>query len=103
MKKQEFPRKTVVLTFDDGDYELYYLVLPILKKYGFKGAAFVIGSYVKESTEVYNDSAVEYYIGKDLINKTEIDYPNIDVYKRQQECLAKWIRSTKLRKNMNCS
>lgn len=78
MKKQEFPRKTVVLTFDDGDYELYYLVLPILKKYGFKGAAFVIGSYVKESTEVYNDSAVEYYIGKDLINKTEIDYPNME-------------------------
>ena len=30
------PAKTVVLTFDDGDYEFYHIVYPILKKYKLK-------------------------------------------------------------------
>jgi peptidoglycan/xylan/chitin deacetylase (PgdA/CDA1 family) len=34
--------KEVVLTFDDGDRSLYEVVYPLLRKYGFKGVAFIV-------------------------------------------------------------
>lgn len=33
--KRTLKKKSIVLTIDDGDYELYYLVAPVLKRYGF--------------------------------------------------------------------
>lgn len=38
--------KTVVITFDDGNAEDYYNVLPVMKKYGLRGTCFVIGENV---------------------------------------------------------
>ena len=35
----EYDKKTVLITFDDGFYEDYYVVLPILKKYNFKATS----------------------------------------------------------------
>ena len=34
----EFYRKTIMITFDDGQYEDYYLVYPIIKRYTFNQA-----------------------------------------------------------------
>ena len=39
-----------MITIDDGYYEDYYLVLPIIKKYNFKVTSFVVGSRIKEKT-----------------------------------------------------
>ena len=72
----ELPKKTVMLTFDDGDYEFYYLVYPILKKYNFKATAFIIGSNTHDKTEMLKDSG-RYFIGKDRIGEIAKDYPNI--------------------------
>lgn len=33
--KHTLKKMSIVLTIDDGDYELYYLVTPVLKRYGF--------------------------------------------------------------------
>ena len=35
-KECEFPKKTVMITFDDGNADDYYLVMPVLKNYNFK-------------------------------------------------------------------
>ena len=42
--EKEIPKKTVMITIDDGHYEDYYLVYPIIKKYNFKALSFVIGN-----------------------------------------------------------
>lgn len=42
-----FPVKSVVLTFDDGYKNNYLRAFPVLKKYGFPAALFVVSSYVK--------------------------------------------------------
>lgn len=76
-KRIEYPKKTVMLTFDDGDYEFYYLVVPVLKKYNFKATAFIIGSYTGNFTTSLKDEG-RYRIGKDAINKISYEYPNID-------------------------
>lgn len=75
--KAEFPKKTVMLTFDDGDYEIYYLVLPILQKYGFKATSFLIGSDVTVKTPAYDENA-RCNIGSDLIQKVREEYPALD-------------------------
>lgn len=72
--KLEIPKKSCVLTFDDGYYEMYYLVYPILKKYNMNAIAFVIGSYTPETTAPYNPRERN-QIGWDKINEIEQNYP----------------------------
>jgi peptidoglycan/xylan/chitin deacetylase (PgdA/CDA1 family) len=43
------PKKSVVLTFDDGYVDNYTLMYPILKKYGFKATIFVITDTVDKA------------------------------------------------------
>ena len=74
--KIELPKKTVMVTFDDGDYEIYYLVLPILKKYNIKATDFIIGSFTNNFTMPLQDEG-RYRIGTDLINKIAYEYPNL--------------------------
>ena len=42
----ELPKKSIVLTFDDGYLDNYVFALPLLKKYGFKGTIFVNPEFV---------------------------------------------------------
>ena len=63
-----------MITFDDGYYEMYYEVYPILKKYGFNATVFVIGTYTPEQTAPY-DPHVRAKIGWDKINEVKKEYP----------------------------
>lgn len=45
--KIKLPKKTVMITFDDGNDGVIRYALPILKKYKMKGTCFVIGSWAK--------------------------------------------------------
>ena len=66
-----------MITFDDGNYEDYYLVYPIIKKYNFKATSFVVGSYINKKTNKYNKTKIN-YIGLDIINKIRKEYPNFE-------------------------
>ncbi|MDP2943863.1 MAG: polysaccharide deacetylase family protein [Candidatus Omnitrophota bacterium] len=41
-RKKNLPRKTVVITFDDGTEDVYQYGFPILKKYGFAATIFIL-------------------------------------------------------------
>lgn len=45
------PEKSIILTFDDGHYNNYEYVLPLLKKYNFKAVISVVGSYTDRYSE----------------------------------------------------
>ncbi len=77
-KEIELPKKSVMITFDDGFYEDYYLVYPILKKYNLKAVSFVVGSRIKDITEDYDKNNTA-YIGLDKINEIRNDYPNFEI------------------------
>lgn len=47
----ELPEKPVMLTFDDGFYNNYGYVKPILEKFGAKAIISVVGSYTDEYSE----------------------------------------------------
>lgn len=73
-----FPKKTVVITFDDGNLDDYYLVMPLLKKYGFKGTTFVVGSRVKEQESGEYNENIRSFISQDILDKAQTEYPNHD-------------------------
>lgn len=70
----EYDKKTVLITIDDGFYEDYYLVYPILKKYDFKATSFVVGSRIQDKISNY-DKYTSSFLGMDAINKVREDYP----------------------------
>lgn len=72
-------KKSVVLTFDDGDYEFYHLVAPVLKEYSFKATMFVIGEWTTDDTQPYTDTNTRVRLGYDLINKMKTDYPDLNI------------------------
>jgi len=42
----ELPLKPIVLTFDDGNENIYSMALPIMQKYNFTGTAYIVYNYV---------------------------------------------------------
>ena len=75
--KVEFKKKTVLITIDDGFYEDYYLIYPIIRKYNFKVTSFIVGNRVMEKTLPYNESIIS-FIGMDIINKVRKEYPYLE-------------------------
>lgn len=53
------PEKPIMLTFDDGCYNNYEYVLPILKLYGHKGIFSIVGKYTDEYTDI-NEASTAY-------------------------------------------
>lgn len=40
------PQRPIILTFDDGHLNNYTIAYPIMKKYGFSGAIYIVGEYM---------------------------------------------------------
>lgn len=49
--KQRLPKKSLLLTFDDGYYDNYAIVFPLLKKYNLKAIFFVNTLFIKEKAQ----------------------------------------------------
>jgi len=73
----EYDKKTVLITFDDGFYEDYYLAYPILKRYDFKATSFLVGSRIKNITDKYDKYSTS-FVGMDVIKKVREEYPNFE-------------------------
>ena len=65
--KKDIPEKSVVITFDDGFYSFKYLAQPILQKYNFKAACFLIGNVTMPTTPEYEEGKYG-TIGLDEVN-----------------------------------
>ncbi len=54
----DLPDRPVIITFDDGDADLYMGAYPILQKYGFIGVAFLITAGIDTPGEVTSDQVI---------------------------------------------
>jgi peptidoglycan/xylan/chitin deacetylase (PgdA/CDA1 family) len=55
----EIPQRPVVITFDDGNIDIYNNAYPILKKYGFVATFFVVQTYVNGTDMISTDQLKE--------------------------------------------
>lgn len=77
--KMRLPKKSVLITFDDGKYCAIKYGVPILAKYGFKATMFVIGSKVGNTTNIVPNAPLEStYIGRDKMGEVRSKYPNLE-------------------------
>lgn len=67
--KSDLPEKPVVLTFDDGNYNNFTYVLPLLEKYDFKATFSIIGSYSEFACEEAEPSPSHSYLDWEDIKK----------------------------------
>lgn len=74
----ELPENSICLTDDDGYYETYHIMYPIIKKYNMKMTAFIVGGFTGETTSEYVGSNKGYRIGRDVIAKIRNEYPNFE-------------------------
>ncbi|MBB6451735.1 peptidoglycan/xylan/chitin deacetylase (PgdA/CDA1 family) [Salirhabdus euzebyi] len=58
--KLDIPKKSILLTFDDGYKDNVVEVYPILKKHGFKALNFVITEAITEKKQSYNPEKHQY-------------------------------------------
>lgn len=73
--KCKLPRKSVLITIDDGNLSNYMYAFKILKKYNFNATVFFIGSHAengKEKGTIYDNMSLK------LIKKCKNEFPNIE-------------------------
>ncbi|MCI7802406.1 MAG: polysaccharide deacetylase family protein [Floccifex porci] len=65
---KQFPKKSIVLTFDDGYASINTIVKPILKQFNFQASCFVIGKHCIDDKEQFvklkdmiNDETISFY------------------------------------------
>lgn len=92
----DIPEKSVVITFDDGYYSFKYLAQPILQKYNYKAACFLIGKVTMQNTPEYVEGQYG-TIGLDEVkNKSEnITYGSHTFYLHEQTSDGRPIVKTK--------
>lgn len=72
--KKKLPKKSVVITFDDGFYSTIKFAQPVLKTYGFKGSVFVIGSLIDNHRKDYHPKLRQHASLKDMEDERILSY-----------------------------
>lgn len=70
--KKRLPKKSVVITFDDGYLSNYHYAYPILKRYNFSGAIFLITSLVNNENENFNGDLLQYLSWQNIDEMSDI-------------------------------
>ena len=68
INNKKIPRKSILITFDDGWKSYYEKAIPILEKYNMKSSVFVVFSYTEKTTETNGNIYMNYSDISDIIN-----------------------------------
>lgn len=71
---REIDAKSVVLTFDDGYLASSYLIAPILAKYNFCAATFVVGNTIESGEHVWDGSKIQFMNMQDMKDQSIMKY-----------------------------
>lgn len=76
--KKELPRKTVMITIDDGKYSAVKYALPVFEKYHIKSTTFIIGNRTEKTTDTTKGKENENSIGFDVLEDLKKNHPDFD-------------------------
>ncbi len=73
----KIPRKSVLITMDDGYLSNYYYAFPLLKKYDMNATVFLVGSYISKESKEWRGNNGD-MMSFEQIEKSKTEYPNIE-------------------------
>jgi peptidoglycan/xylan/chitin deacetylase (PgdA/CDA1 family) len=73
----DLPPRPILITFDDGDVDVYENAFPIMEKYGFKGVFYLVSNYLNQPNYISVDqvrelAAAGWEIGSHSMNHLEL-------------------------------
>lgn len=74
----DLPNNSVLITIDDGNVSTYKYALPLLEKYQYNAIAFIITSRVKDITDKWDPSKLQ-FMGVDLIDDIKNNHPLLEI------------------------
>jgi len=81
----ELPVKPIVLTFDDGNENVYTTAFPIMQKYGFVGTAYLVYNYVGAANFLNKDEIQELYNSGWEIGSHSISHMDLTKHPNREE------------------
>ena len=79
-ENKELPEKPIIITFDDGHYNNYGYVYPLLEKYDMKAVISIVGSYTDKFSETdeanLNYSYLRWKDINELISSGRVEFQN---------------------------
>lgn len=69
----KFPKKPIIITFDDGYQDNYLYAFPILKQYGFTATIFLVSGQIRGSTSGSGINQWDYCSGEEQLSLLSID------------------------------
>ena len=79
-ENKELPEKPIIITFDDGHYNNYGYVYPLLEKYDMKAVISIVGSYTDKFSETdeanLNYSYLRWKDINELITSGRVEFQN---------------------------
>ncbi|MCX5749201.1 MAG: polysaccharide deacetylase family protein [Candidatus Saganbacteria bacterium] len=87
-----FPKKSVLITFDDGQTDIYEFAYPILKKHNVPAIVFLPTDFIGTNKVIWWDELESYLMGSS-ISGNEIA---LQMAKMQEEERRKWLDKIKL-------
>ena len=84
--RKEIPRKSVLLTLDDGYADIYTNAFPILKQFGFKAALFIITDTIDHNKDYLTSEQLKYMsqYGMDIESHT-LNHGNLKLLSYEQQ------------------
>ncbi|WFA08550.1 polysaccharide deacetylase family protein [Tissierella sp. Yu-01] len=70
--KIQLPKKTVVITFDDGYLSNAIYAYPIMQQYNFRGTIFVIGSVANKEQLIFEPSTLQFISTNEMDKYTDV-------------------------------
>lgn len=67
-EKMQLPQKAIVITFDDGHWDLDTNVLPILKKFNVHATAYIVPGFIGTNTDSLSQTQLQDVINSGLID-----------------------------------
>jgi peptidoglycan/xylan/chitin deacetylase (PgdA/CDA1 family) len=73
----DLPDRPVVISFDDGNADIYENAYPIMQKYGFTGTLYLVMNYLDHATFLTSDQAAEMYHAGWEIGSHSMSHPDL--------------------------
>ncbi|HNZ14212.1 MAG TPA: polysaccharide deacetylase family protein [Anaerolineaceae bacterium] len=95
----ELPERPIIITFDDGNLDIYQKAMPIMQQYGYVGVMYIVANRLESddflhASELQNMVALGWEIGNHSMTHSDLTAEGVDLYFEMVESRVRIERAT---------